>query len=305
MVAKRVVRLLPSRMGRISPPSPCPSTGHRTAFFLMAGLFFFASMQGRYLSGYIAATPSPGPAVALAWLSAWVGFALISLRHPPRWGVDLCGFVGLILVSRLYAYSYLPMIDIPGDMLSIIDRTLDLLIQGKFPYIDDPPPAMPYWPITFLQYAPPKVAGWDLRLSNLIVEVATVAVAFHFLTDRCLDHSDAVTARLALPTAMLFPSWTFYSAGTQYPVSVLLATLYCRSVTCLQGRSQAVTLGGAVAANQTFGALGLFLFPFWVRWFGPMRALRLTATALGICLLIICPFLFWNARKSSVSPCFP
>ena len=28
-----------------------------------------------------------------------------------------------------------------------------------------------------------------------------------------------------------------------------------------------------------------------------MRALRLTATALGICLLIICPFLFWNARE--------
>jgi hypothetical protein len=28
-----------------------------------------------------------------------------------------------------------------------------------------------------------------------------------------------------------------------------------------------------------------------------MRALRLTATALGTCLLIICPFLLWNARE--------
>lgn len=297
-VAKWGVCLLQSfGTGRNSAFSPCSPACHRGAYFILAGLFLFVGLQGRFITGYIAATPSPGTAVALAWLVAWSGFALISLRHRPRWRVDLCGFLGLILVSRVYAYSYLPMPKISGDMLATINRSLDLLIQGKFPYIDVPPPAMPYWPITFLQYAPCKLLGWDFRVVNLIVELATVVVTFHFFSKDSLRHADAVSARLALPTAMLFPSWTFYSAETQFPVSVLLAVLFCRSVACFQGRSQALTLGVAVAANQTFGAFGLSLFPFWGRWFGPLKALRLTAIALVVCLLIISPFLSWNAPE--------
>lgn len=296
-VARWVVCLRPFRKGRDATPAPCSATCHRGVYYFLAGLFLFADLQGQFIAGYIAAPPSPGTAVALAWLAAWSGFALISLRRPPRWSVDLCGFLVLILVSRLHAYSCLPMSKISGDMLSTISRTLDLLIQGKFPYIDVPPPAMPYWPITFLQYAPCRLFGWDLRVANLVAELATVMVAFRFFPKDCLRNSDAVTARLALPTAMLFPSWTFYSAETQYPVSVLLAILFCRSVSCFQGRSQALALGAAVAANQTFGALGLFLFPFWGRWFGPMKAFRLTAKALILCLLIISPFLLWNAPE--------
>jgi len=284
-------------IGRNSPPTPSPSSCHRTAYFVLAGLFFFADLQGRFIAGYIAATPSPGTAVALAWLGGWAGFALFALRRPPCWDVDLCGFMGLILVSRVYAYAYLPMSNISGDMLSTIDRSLDLLLQGKFPYIDIPPPAMPYWPITFLQFAPCRLFGWDFRVTNLVVELATVIVAFRCLTNEGLSRSDAVTARLALPTAMLFPSWTFYSAETQYLISVLFAVLFCRSVACFQGRSQALTLGAAVAANQTFGVFGLALFPFWGRWFGPKKALQLAATALTICMLVISPFLLWNAPE--------
>lgn len=296
-VARRVARRLPPRIGRASPLHPDPTTRLRGAFLLAAGLFFLAGLQGSLLSGYVAATPSPGPAVALAWVAAWAGFALVAPRRPPRWGVDLCGFVGLVLVSRIYAYSYLPMASISGDMLPTIDRTMGLFMRGEFPYVDDPPPAMPYWPITFLQYAPPWLAGWDLRVSNLVVEVATVVVAFLFLDGARPDRPDAVVARMALPTAMLFPSWTFYGAETQYPASVLLATIFCRAVGCSGGRSQALALGFAVAGNQTFGALGLFLFPFWVRWFGLPRALRLAAMALGICLLVISPFLLWDAPE--------
>jgi hypothetical protein len=49
--------------------------------------------------------------------------------------------------------------------------------------------------------------------------------------------------------------------------------------------------------NQTFGVLGFFTLPFWVRQFGFRSAFRLTGIALSTCLLAISPFVVWNAKE--------
>jgi hypothetical protein len=292
------------RVGRVLPPLISPRTTihaldwYRFAFFLVAGIFLFGNLQSRLLSGYIQAIPACPPlGVAIAWLAAWLVFALASLRAKPASRIDVAGFVCLILLTRIYAYCYHSFADIGGDMLSTIDRSQDLLLRGEFPYIDVPKPAMPYWPGTFLLYTPPKLVGWDYRMMNLIVEVATVFVAGSCGANGRLEPGSAAVARMALPLFMVFPSWTFYSAETQYPLSTLLAVLFCRSLTSLGGMSQAVALGAAVAVNQTFGVLGLFTLPFWVQRFGLRSSFRLTGIALFTCFLVISPFVVWNANE--------
>ena len=39
---------------------------------------------------------------------------------------------------------------------------------------------MPYLPGMFLAYLPPKLLGVDLRLSNLVLDVATVVIAIKY-----------------------------------------------------------------------------------------------------------------------------
>jgi hypothetical protein len=292
------------RIGQVLPPLTSGRTTihslawYRFAIFLVAGIFLFGNLQSRLLSGYIQAIPaSPPLGVAMAWLAAWSVFAVASLWAKPASRIDVAGFVCLILLTRIYAYCYHSFTDIGGDMLSTIDRSQDLLLRGEFPYIDAPKPAMPYWPGTFLLYTLPELAGWDYRVMNLIVEVATVLVAGCFGANGRLEPGSAAVARMALPLFMVFPSCTFYSAETQYPLSSLVAVLFCRSLTSLDGKSQAVALGVAVAVNQTFGVLGLFTLPFWVRRYGLRSALRFTGIALLTCFVIISPFVVWNAKE--------
>src|SRR5262249_36411598 len=153
-----------------------------------------------------------------------------------------------------------------------------------------------YWPGTFLLYTPAELLGVDYRVMNLIVEVATVLVVGSVRLNGGQEPG-AVTARLALPLLMLSPTWTFYSAETQYPVSVLAAVLFCRQLTSRGGTAQAVALGAAVAVNQTFGVFGLFVLPYWIRKFGLWRAALFTVLSLLVCAAAISPFVLWDARE--------
>ena len=273
----------------------CSSRCYRFAFFLAAGVLLFGNLQSQLLAGYMQAVPTSPPAwVAFAWLAVWLAFTLASLWLPSTWRIEVAGFVGLILLTRIYAYSQLPFGNINGDMLSNIDRCLNLLLQGEFPYIDEPKPAMPYWPATLLLYLPAMLAGWDLRAMNLVIEIATVAIALGGKKD---NDPRRAALRMVLPLIMLFPSWTFYSAEAHYPISSLFAVLFCRSLTGASGMAQAATLGIAVAVNQTFGLFGLFVLPYWIRQFGRRDALRFTLVSLVTCLVFISPFVIWNAPE--------
>ena len=79
------------------------------------------------------------------------------------------GLAGLVVAVRLIGLAATPFDRIVGDMLATIDRSLDLLFAGEFPYVNFPPP-MPYWPGMFLAYAPAKWLGLDLRVMNLLID---------------------------------------------------------------------------------------------------------------------------------------
>jgi hypothetical protein len=262
-----------------------------------ATVLLAANLLGHHLYGYIFAPPAPLPAAAAAGtFLIWLAFAALALKSRGAVGVYFLGFAGLIVATRALTYYTHPFEEINGDMLAAIDRGLGMLFAGEFPYIDTPRPAMPYWPLTLLSYAAPKLAGIDLRLSNVLVEVATVAVAMFvgFGTGREQASRRVTLQQAVLPLLMIYPTWTFFSAETQYPLSVLVAVLFARTVIACKPVTQAVVLGVAVAANQTFGVFGLLVAPYWIRKYGLMRFFKLTGMSLATCLVLIAPFLFWN-----------
>ena len=199
------------------------------SFYIAASLFFLADLHRPFLCRWLVLTfPTPPLAIGLTLMGVWGGL----LAGTRRWSGsqrDLVRFGFLLIVTRVILYAYTPFDKVYGDMLRAIDRSLDLMLAGSFPYIDSPAPAMPYWPLTFLAYLPPKLVGLDLRLSNLAIELATVGVALSFGIDRRVPPIQTVVARFALPLLMLLRNWTYYSE-TQFSMSVLCALLFARAV---------------------------------------------------------------------------
>lgn len=257
--------------------------------FLAAGTLAVLTLHGKLVAGYVVAVPpAPGWVVAAVG-GGWLAFAVVSLQLPATWWVAAVGYAGLVAVIRAVSFYTLPFEAIGGDMLAVIDRGLGLMFQGRFPYIDQPPPAMPYWPGTFLPYAVPKLAGADLRWVNLAADVGTVLLV--------CGRTARPAAGFALPVLLVTPMWAYYSAETQYPPSVFAAVLLARAWAGGGLRAQAFAVGLAVAVNQTFGVLAVFLFPCWVRWYGWRAAVFAVAGAVGVCGLLVGPFLVWDGRE--------
>ena len=59
---------------------------------------------------------------------------------------------GLVLGTRILVLDASPFGHLTGDMLANIDRAINVLFEGRFPYSIYPLP-MPYLPVTFLAYA--------------------------------------------------------------------------------------------------------------------------------------------------------
>jgi len=270
---------------------------YERAFYVVASLFLLSDLREWPLRGLLPAFASPSLGAAVAWMLVWAAVFAASSRLRARVDVDLVRFAFLVLLTRSLLIAYVRYETIYADMLRTIDRSLGLLLAGAFPYIDRPPPAMPYWPMTFLQYLPPRLLGWDLRATNVVVDLATVLVALRLGIDRRDDPRRTINARLSLPLLLLFRTWTGYSSDTHYPLSVFFAALFARSVSSGGGVAQAVALGGAVAANQTFGIFGPFVLPFWIRRYGVRRASLLTLASLSTCLAVLAPFLVWNPKE--------
>ncbi len=256
---------------------------------VLISVFTVLNLQSDGIRGYIACVAEPPSWVTAVGIAVIAGWFVAAWRLSSSVWVEVGGALVLLLLVRIAAYSALPFEQIGGDMLSTIDRSWNFLIRGEFPYIDKPPPAMPYWPGTFLYYGPAKLLGFDYRMMNLLAECGTVLLA------AC--RAPTSFGRLALPTLMLFPAWTYYSAETQYPISVFALMLLGVTILNDGPRLQGFALGFAVAVNQTFGVYGLLLAPYWLQRYGWKVAIGQTALATGICFVFVGPFLCWNADE--------
>ena len=185
------------------------------------------------------------------------------------------GLAWLVVGTRAFALLIFPFHRLPGDMLDAINRSLDLLLAGRFPYVNFPPP-MPYLPGTFLAYLPAKLLGLDLRVTNLVLEGATAWMAVRLLSGQDWK-SGAVVRRVPmesvlLPFLMLHPTWSHLGANCQFAPTVLTTLLLSRALTSASPLWQGAALGLAVGTNQMIGALAPLAFIYWARRVGGRAA---------------------------------
>ena len=125
------------------------------------------------LFGLLRRSPPLLPLVMLiGWWTLMIGWVR---RRGGTQGTLALALSGLVLGTRLLVLENWPFERLDGDMLPVIDRALDALSHGIFPYDAFPAP-MPYLPGTFLIYAPAKYLGWDLRVTNLVLDLLSVVL---------------------------------------------------------------------------------------------------------------------------------
>ncbi|HTN77816.1 MAG TPA: hypothetical protein VL096_21305, partial [Pirellulaceae bacterium] len=235
---------------------------------------------------------------ALQWrlslLAVWLAVAITLWRTQATSGMYALAICGLIAATRVSSLVVDPGNVNGGDMLSNIDRVFGLLLQGQFPYVDEPPPAMPYWPATLLVYLPARLIGCDLRWTNVVLEVATALIA---LVPCFTRQKRAAIVDYLVPMMMLVPIWTHYGINTQYAPTVLVAVLFGQAVLRSGLNIQGCTLGLAVATSQMFGLFGVCIGPWWWRNFGLRSAIMATIVSLIVCLAWVGPFLAWDSRE--------
>jgi hypothetical protein len=264
---------------------------------LLGSLLLVLNLCAKALSPYLPLWYRRPPFLPACIIVAFWLAIVVRARRPAA-AVPACvaGLLGLVLGTRILALLVMPYDRRISDMLPIIDRALDELLSGRFPYINFPP-AMPYPPVLFLAYLPAKLLGVDLRVTNLVLDVLTAALALGIRTDAGNGRGSrpAITAeQVALPLFMLLPTWVHYSVGTHFAPCVLTAVLLGRFMGTARPRWQAVALALAVGSNQMLAAAGPIVLACWVRRHGARRAAGLLAQTAGLFLAIVAPFLLWK-----------
>ncbi|WP_337174302.1 hypothetical protein [Paludisphaera sp.] len=280
-------------------PAPSPAIRPRVVVLVLTALLA-PNAAARPLAPYLVLMPRTPPTIPLAILiGSWaVAVAVLARRgYSTRWlAVSLAG---LMVGTRLLAQWVWPFHRLDGDMLENVRRAFEAMSFGHSPYLVEAPP-MPYLPLTLLPYAPAWALGVDLRYANAVCDALTAVAAVYLgrlvaiRAGRDADSGPAIE-QLLLPCLMLHPIWVHFGANTQYPPSVLLATLLGYAALLSGPRLQAIVLGLATGANQMIGACGPILLAGWARRWGPARAVGLGALAAAMFMLVLAPFLAWDA----------
>ena len=146
------------------------------ALLTLASALLCLNIFSKKLSGYLPLPHRGPPTIPLLIL---IGAWLAALWYVARFGWSKrSAFIALgvlVLGTRFLVLGASPFDRLTGDMLANIDQSLDVLFLGRFPYAVQPLP-MPYLTVTFLAYAPAKLLGIDLRHTNLVLDVAAVAL---------------------------------------------------------------------------------------------------------------------------------
>ena len=205
------------------------------------------------------------------------------------------GLTWLVVGTRAFPLLIFPFHRLPGDMLDVIDRSLDLLLAGRFPYVNYPPP-MPYLPGMFLAYLPAKLLGLDLRVTNLALEGATAWLSARPSADSRRVVDRIPVGSVLLPLLMLHPSWINLGTNTQFAPTIFTTFLLCRSLTSAGPRWQGASLGLVAGCNQMLVAVAPLALAYWLRRFGTRAAVVATLAATAVLLALLAPFLIWNAK---------
>jgi hypothetical protein len=262
----------------------------------LGSVLLVLNLCAKTLSPYLPLQHRPPPLIPmLAVVGFWLAMIVRTCRPARAASACLVGLGGLVLGTRLLALAVLPYDRHISDMVPTIDRALDELLAGHFPYRNYPPP-MPYLPVMFLAYLPAKLLGLDLRLTNVLLDVVSVALAGLTAPNhpRTRGTPTLAVSQVALPLLMLSPIWVKFSVAGHFAPCVLTAVLLGRAITLPRPRMQAAALALTIGSNQMMLATAPIVLAFWLRRWGWRRATGLLALAAGLFLAIIAPFLLWK-----------
>ncbi|HWE37431.1 MAG TPA: hypothetical protein VG406_12755 [Isosphaeraceae bacterium] len=267
------------------------------AAWAVATVLLVVDLFAKKLSAYIAVPHRPPPLwPTVAVVAGWVAILAYARRARSKRVAIAIGLSWLAAGTGLLVMLASPFDRLTGDMLWNINRALNALEAGRFPYLDAPPP-MPYLSGTFLAYAPPHRLRLDLRLTNLVLLAVTAAAASRFLAPSGSRDDELSTSQWAFAFFLLQPTWVAYEVNTQYAPTVLASLILGRAVSRAGPWGQALALGVAVGTNQMLAASAPILAASWARRSGGRKALALTIGSIAVFLAMIGPFLLWNPRQ--------
>jgi len=273
-----------------------------TLLMLLAWLATARNFVGFLSPGFtlLRALAFGGGALALLW----------ALFRPPAAGWLAVGAALLGGAVRLASLAAVPIEPSRGDMLPLVQGALDNFLAGQSPYATYHMPwdlPLTYLPATWLAYLPLYVLGLDIRLVNLLAELAVGAAIFWLATTRRPRLGGRRAALVAVwrhEQSLLLWAWIFlqptslnWSLVTTAPVlwALLAVTLALLIAEC--GRRAALFLGLCAAASPLTAVVAPFVLLRWLRSSG----LRRTAFYVGIAGLVaatfILPFLLWSPQQ--------
>jgi hypothetical protein len=277
--------------GKASESTP---TVKLAAVMAIAGVLLVLNLGAKVFSPYFSLQHRPPPVVGVVLIVvAWVSVLWWARRSNSPGRICLVGLVGSVAASRALVVMVVPFERLTGDMLATIDRSLTLLLSGRFPYVNLPPP-MPYLPGILLSYAPAKWLGGDLRLSNVVCEGLSVVLATGVLGREVARSRRVAVEKVALPLLMLNPVWTYFGANSQYAPFLLVTVIFARAILAAGPLAQAGALGLLLGTNQMLVVAAPIVFSWWIGRHGLRKSTGLAAVTVLVFLAIITPFLAWR-----------
>lgn len=227
-----------------------------------------------------------------------LGGALLVLllwRAPaPIYAAAVVAALGSIV--RLVSYAHVPITPERGDMLPLVQGALTELLAGRSPYtIYTMPWELPltYLPLTWLAYLPAWVLGVDIRLTNLLAELAIAG----WLAWLAAQHHGSPGWRthpglLLWAVVFLLPTSLHWSQVTTGPVQWLALCAVLALLAAGRHRLGAFALGLAGATSPLTAVVAPFALLTWLRSGWRAAAGRALVAAL-VALVCIAPFLLW------------
>jgi hypothetical protein len=223
----------------------------------------------------------------------------------PRPGWLLLGALGMGGALRLLSYAHVAITPSNGDMLPLVQGALAHLLAGQSPYtLYSMPWELPltYAPLTWLAYLPPYLLALDIRLTNLLAEVAIGAALLFLARHHYVNQNNEAAAHpdwLHQPALLLW-AWVFlqpsllnWSLATTAPVLWALLAWLLVLLVCGRQWAAALLLGLCAAASSLTAVAALFVLLHWLRTQGWQRTLWLAGAAGSTAAVLVLPFLLW------------
>jgi len=230
-----------------------PDRSARRATMLTLAAMWAFSLVARIVTGK-ASEPSMGPFAVIAAAGLIVTAAIIALR-PPRATAVIGGILLAAVAVRLIGIALTPLDKDYSDNLPAIVVGLERLVHGQTPYafIDFGTHVNPlgYLPWTILGYLPAFVAGFDIRVTNVLLSLAAAVTVLLLVARLALPRKAGQALGLLVVLVYAAPNAIGFDLYTEWQFFSFALILTFALLTMGRLRIAAVSFGFALAAMPT------------------------------------------------------